>query len=109
MKRGELVLVAVQGDYGKPRPAVVIQSDLFNETHSSVTVVPLTTAIVDAPLFRLTVDPSSGNGLRAVSQIMVDKLTTVRRDRVGREIGRLDDRTMTLVGRAVTLWLGIGA
>jgi mRNA interferase MazF len=109
VKRGALVVVAVQGGYGKPRPALVIQSDLFNETHGSVTVVPLTTAIVDAPLFRITVEPSKQNGLHAISQIMVDKLTTVRRDRVGDEIGRLDERSMTQVGRALALWLGIAA
>ena len=73
MKRGDMVMVAIQGDYGKPRPALVIQSNLFNETHVSVTVAPVTSTIVDAPLFRLTVDPSSSNGMRSISQIMVDK------------------------------------
>jgi mRNA interferase MazF len=68
-----MVMVAIQGDYGKPRPALVIQSNLFNETHVSVTVAPVTSTIVDAPLFRLTVDPSSSNGMRSISQIMVDK------------------------------------
>ncbi len=109
MRRGDVVVVVLQGDYGKPRPALVVQSDLFNETSASVTVAPVTTTVVDAPLFRITLDPSKGNGLRAVSQVMVDKLTTVRRDRVGSTIGRLEDDTMLRVARALALWLGIVA
>jgi len=69
----------------------------------------VTTTLVDAPLFRLTVDPSSSNGLRSLSQIMVDKVAAVRRDRIGKAIGRLDDRTMIRVNRAVALWLGLAA
>jgi len=107
VKRGDVIVVAMQGDYGKPRPALVIQSDLFNETHAGVTVAPVTSAIVDAPLFRLTVDPSSSNGLRSVSQVMVDKVTAIRRDRIGKAIGRLDDNTMIRVNRAVALWFGL--
>jgi mRNA interferase MazF len=63
LKRGDVVVVALAGDYGKPRPALVVQSDLFNETHASVTVVPVTSTLVDAPIFRLTVEPSPANGL----------------------------------------------
>ncbi|MCG8556944.1 MAG: type II toxin-antitoxin system PemK/MazF family toxin [Proteobacteria bacterium] len=107
MTRGDLVVVAVPGDYGKPRPALVVQSDLFNETHASVTVLPVTSAIIDAPLFRITVEPEPGTGLRRVSQIMVDKVTTVRRERIGEPIGRLQDAAMTRVSRAIALWLGI--
>lgn len=109
MKRGDLVAVALQGDYGKPRPALVIQSDLFNETHVSLTIVPVTSTIVDAPLFRVTVEPSRGNGLRTVSQIMVDKVTTVRRPRLGQTIGRLEEDVMLRVSRALALWFGITA
>ena len=109
MKRGDVVVVAMQGDYGKPRPALVIQSDLFNDTHASTTLAPVTSTIVDAPLFRLTVDPTPANGLRSVSQIMIDKVTTVRRDRIGRAVGRLDDGTMIRVNRAIGLWLGLAA
>jgi len=109
MKRGDMVVVAMRGDHGKPRPALVIQSDLFNETHASVTVAFVTSTIVDAPLFRLTVEPSRSNGLRSLSQIMVDKATAVRRDRIGKAIGRLDDSTMIRVNRAVALWLGLAA
>ena len=109
MKRGDLVVVAMSGDFGKPRPTLVIQSDLFNETHASVTVAPITSTLVDAPLFRLAVEPSSQNGLRAVSQIMLDKVTTVRRDRLGPTMGRLDDESMQRVSRALMLWLGLAS
>jgi len=109
VKRGDVVVVALKGDYGKPRPALVVQSDLFNETHASVTIAPVTSTVVDSPLFRLTVDPGERNGLRTVSQIMIDKLTTVRRERVDRVIGRVDDETLLRVGRALVLWLGIAA
>ena len=109
MKRGDVVVVAIQGDYGKPKPALVVQSDLFNDTHASITVAPVTSTIVDAPLFRLTVDPTPSNGLRSVSQIMIDKATAVRRDRIGKALGRLDDGTMIRVNRAIALWLGLAA
>jgi mRNA interferase MazF len=105
--RGDLVTVALPGDYGKPRPAVVVQADLFNETHASVTVAPVTSTLVNAPLFRLAVEPSPRNGLRALSQVMVDKLTTVRRERIGATIGELEAETLTRVNRALALWLGI--
>ena len=109
MKRGDLVVVAMPGDYGKPRPALVVQSDLFNDTHASITVVPVTSTIVDTPLFRVTVEPSRRNGLRSVSQIMVDKVTSVRRQRVDQTIGRLEEDVMLRVSRALALWVGIAA
>lgn len=107
MKRGDLVVVALPGDYGKPRPALIVQADLFNETHASITVVPVTSTLVDAPLFRLTVEPSPGNGLRSLSQLMVDKVTTVARPRVTQSIGRLEDDLVLRVSRALALWVGI--
>lgn len=109
MRRGDLFAVAMQGDYGKPRPALVIQADVFNETHASVTVVPVTSAIVDASLFRVTLEPSPQNGLRSISQIMVDKVTTVRRDRLGQAIGHLEEDSMLRVSRSLLVWLGIAA
>jgi mRNA interferase MazF len=107
VRRGELVTVALPGDYGKPRPAVVVQADLFNETHASVTVAPVTSTLVNAPLFRLAVEPSAQNGLRALSQVIVDKLTSVRRERIGATIGALEPDTLARVNRALALWLGI--
>ena len=108
VKRGAVVAVALKGDYGKPRPALVVQSDLFDE-HSSVTIAPVTSTIVDAPLFRVTVEPSTSNGLRKISQVMVDKLTTVRRDKIAETIGTLSDEASIRVNRALMLWLGLAA
>lgn len=106
MRRGELVTVALQGDLGKPRPALVIQSDLFNETHPSVTVLPVTSEIRSAPLFRVTVEPSEANGLRKVSQVMVDKPASVKRERLGKPFGRLEAETMLRINRALAIWVG---
>lgn len=100
-----MVTVSLQGDYGKPRPALVIQSDLFDE-HPSVTILPVTSALRDTPLFRLLIQPEPGNGLRVPSQIMVDKTQTVAREKIGNPIGRLDDSTLVAVNRALALFLG---
>jgi mRNA interferase MazF len=106
MRRGDLVTVAAPGDYGKPRPALVVQSDLFDEL-PSVTLCLVTSTLRDAPIFRITVDPSPVNGLQRVSQIQVDKLMTVARERVGEVIGRLDDATALKVTRSLAVFLGI--
>lgn len=107
-RRGDIVTVAGSGDYtGKPRPAVVVQSDLFNDVHGSLTVCLLTTTLVPAPLFRVAVAPSEQNGLRAASQIMVDKVASVRRDAIGENLGTLDASTMFQVDQALALWLGL--
>lgn len=102
-----MVTVALSGEYGKPRPAVVVQADLFNEEHASLTVLPLTSHIVDAPLFRITIDPSAQNGLRRVSQVMVDKIVTAGRARVGDRLGTISEQTMVRITRALAVWLGI--
>jgi mRNA interferase MazF len=107
VRRGDVVAVALPGDFGKPRPGLVVQSDLFNETHPTVTVLPLTSEIRSAPQFRITVEPSPDNGLRLVSQVMVDKPMTFRRDKIRAPFGRLDDETMLRVGRALAVWFGI--
>jgi mRNA interferase MazF len=108
-KRGDLVLVAVPGDYGKPRPALVVQSDLFNETHASVSVAPITSTVIDAPIFRITVEPSLKNGLKVISQIMIDKIAAVRRERLGSAIGHIEDESLIRATRALAIWFGIGA
>jgi len=105
MRRGDLVTIALQGAYGKPRPALVIQSDLFPD-HASVTILPITGDIVEAPLFRIAVEPTPDNGLTEVSQIMVDKSVTVPREKAGEPYGRIDDATMVAVNRALALFLG---
>ncbi len=107
MKRGDVVLAAFSGDYGKPRPAVVVQTDLANPTHASVVLCPLTSTLRDAPLFRLDVTPGPGTGLEKSSQIMVDKIGTLRRDRVGRVVGRLDDADLVRLNRSLAFWLGL--
>ena len=106
MRRGDLITVAVKGDYGKPRPAVIVQSDWLTDTES--VLVCLTTHVLrDAPLFRLTVYPSVDNGLREVTQIMADKVMAVRRDKCGQVIGRLDEETIAVLTRMLGLIMGI--
>ena len=107
MRRGDVVVVAAAGDYGKPRPAVIIQTDAFPETHMSVVVCQMTSEIVHAPDFRVTIEPASGNGLQVRSQIMADKPVTVRRTRVGRPIGRLDDGDMRRLDVALAFVMGL--
>lgn len=106
MMRGDLVTVALQGDHGKPRPALIIQSDQFPGT-ATVAVLLVTSTLVDAPLLRLTVEPSPENGLRKPSQIMIDKPMTVRIDKIGAAFGRLDDAALVSVNRSLALFLGL--
>ena len=106
MKRGTIVVVAARGAYaGKPRPALVVQSDLFNPTHASVTVCPITSDCVDALLFRLTLPPGSRTGLRQVSQVMIDKMVSVPRASISEEIGECDAREMEAVADGLRRWL----
>ena len=106
MRRGDLVTVALQGDYGKPRPALVIQADQFADL-GSVVILPITSTLVEAPLLRPTVEPSMDNGLRMASQIMLDKLMTVKADKIGAAFGHLDDASMVTVNRSLALVLGL--
>lgn len=106
LRRGDLVTVALQGAYGKPRPTLVIQSDQFAGL-GSVTILPITSTLLEAPLLRLTVEPTSENGLRAPSQIMLDKPMTVQADKIGPVFGHLDEATMVGVNRALALFLGL--
>jgi mRNA interferase MazF len=107
MRRGELVTVAAAGDYGKPRPAVIVQTDAFPESHASVVICQLTSDLVDAPDFRITIEPSPENGLRRKSQVMADRPVTVRRERIGKKIGRLDTQDMARLGIALAFVLGL--
>ena len=106
MMRGDFVTIAMQGDFGKPRPALVIQADQFDE-HTSVTVLPVTSTLVAAPLLRITVQPGSGSGLEKPSQVMVDKAVTVQRDKLGQVFGRIDVDVMVEVERCLAVFLGI--
>ena len=108
MKRGAIVVVAARGAYtGKPRPAVVVQSDLFNPTHASVSICPITSDIVDAPLFRLTLPPGSRTGLKAASQVMIDKIVSVPRAAIASEIGECDAGELAAVDDSLRRWLGL--
>jgi mRNA interferase MazF len=107
MRRGDVVIVAAAGDYGKPRPAVVIQTDAFPETHPSVVICQMTSDIVDAPDFRVTVEPNERNGLRVRSQVMADEPVTVRRERIGQSIGRLADADIARLNVAVAFVIGL--
>lgn len=104
--RGDFVTIAMQGDFGKPRPALVIQSDQFNE-HATVTILLVTGTLVDAPLLRVTIQPSKTNGLQKPSQVMVDKAMTVKRDKLGEAFGSASDAAMLEVGRCLAVFLGI--
>ncbi len=107
MRRGDVVTVSAAGDYGKPRPAVIVQSDAFPDSHASVIVCQMTSDVVDAPAFRVTVDPSAENGLRARSQVMADKPVTIRRERIGRRIGRLGGEEIARLNAALAFVLGL--
>lgn len=101
-----MVTVALSGDYGKPRPALVIQSDLFGAMPSR-TVLLLTSDPGDTPLLRVRVEPTPGNGLRVPSWVMIDKAMSVRADKIGLSFGRLDDAAMVGVNRSLALFLGL--
>ena len=103
--RGDLVAVSLPGDYGKPQPALVIQSDLLAEL-GSVVLCPVTSDLRTAA-FRVTVAPTSANGLRLLSQVMVDKLSTVPRNKVSEPFGRLEDDRMQAVDKALLLVVGL--
>jgi mRNA interferase MazF len=106
MKRGDLVTIAMQGDFGKPRPALVIQADQFEELRT-VTILPVTSTLIEAPLFRITVQPSGDNGLQKASQVMADKAMTVKRDKVGSVVGRIEADALVAVERSLAVFLGI--
>lgn len=109
MKRGEIWTVASAKDYaGKPRPIVILQDDRFDGT-DSITICAFTTDPTDAPLFRLPIQPNETNGLRAVCRLMVDKITTVPKMKLGAHIGHLSDEDMVRLSRAVLVFLGIAA
>lgn len=107
MNRGDLVTIVLPGDLGKPRPALIIQSDQFPGTHT-VTVLPLSSTLVNAPLLRLDIAPQAANNLRLPSQVMIDKPMTVKRERIGQAIGSLDREQMLAVNRALAVFLGFG-
>jgi len=107
VKRGDVVTVAAFGNYGKPRPAVIVQTDALPAEHASVIVCQMTSDIAEAPDFRVTIEPTEKNGLRTRSQIMADKPVTIRRERVGRKIGSLDDKDVARLNVALAFVVGL--
>jgi mRNA interferase MazF len=107
MARGDIVIVAAPGDYGKPRPAVIVQTDAFPENHASVVVCQMTSELADASDFRITIEPGAGTGIRIRSQVMADKPVTIRRERIGRLIGRLGAADMARLNVALAFVMGL--
>jgi mRNA interferase MazF len=106
VRRGDIITIVLPGAYGKPRPALIVQSDLFGAL-GSVTILPITSELRIAPLLRIPVDPSEANGLRKKSQVMIDKTQTVPLAKIGSSIGRLDRDAIVAVDRALATFLGI--
>jgi mRNA interferase MazF len=107
MKRGEIWTVSGGAPYtGKPRPAVIIQEDRFDGT-DSITLCVFTTDPTEAPLLRMPVEPTDRNGLKSASHLMIDKVTTVPKSRVGKKFGKLNDEDIVRLNRALTVFLGL--
>jgi mRNA interferase MazF len=107
MRRGDIWTASGANDYaGKPRPVVVVQDDIFDST-ASITVCAFTTDETDAPLIRLLIEPNGHNGLRLASRLMVDKITTVPKSKLGAHIGRLDDQDIVRLNQAILVFLGL--
>ena len=105
--RGSLVTVVLQGAYGKPRPALIIQSNLFDQ-HPSVTILPITSKLREAPLFRFNIQPNTDNGLKKISQAMLDKAHTIPIDKIGKTIGKLSKKDMLQINQGLALFFGLG-
>lgn len=106
MKRGDLVSVTMQDDFGKPRPALIIQSNQFDQ-HPTLSILPVTSHLVDAPLFRISIEPDEQNKLEKSSQVMVDKTMTIKRSKLGKVFGVIPEKTMLEIDRCLALFLGI--
>ena len=106
MQRGDLVIVAASGDYGKPRPAVIVQSNAIPESHASVVICQLTSELAEAD-FRVTIAPEPGTGLLVRSQVMADKPVAIRRERIGQRIGRLAAADIARLNVALALVMGL--
>lgn len=107
MQRGDLVVCSLSGDFGKPRPAVIVQTNLLNETHSSTVVCPITSCLIDAPLFRILVKPTPENGLLCDSQIMIDRISALRTEKIGSKIGELSIKEIQSMDDSLKFLLNI--
>ena len=106
MNRGQVITVTLKGNYGKPRPALIVQSDFFDE-HPSITILPITSELRDTPLFRYPLTAHQSHGLSKDSQVMIDKITTIKREKAGQVIGQLNQKQLTEITRLLALWLGM--
>ena len=106
MRRGDIVVLSAPGDYGKPRPAVVVQSDWLDGA-DSVLVALMTSALVDAPLYRLLIESDATNGLTAPSQVMVDKVVALPRAKCGRVVGRIGDAPLIALNHMLSVMIGL--
>jgi mRNA interferase MazF len=106
MRRGDFVTIALSGDFGKPRPALIVQADQFQDT-ATITVLLVSGTLVEAPLLRVTVQPSPESGLQKPSQVMIDKAMTVRREKIGRAFGHIDPESLLEIERRLAVFLGI--
>ena len=106
MSRGEVVIVAAPGDYGKPRPAVIVQSNAIPDSHASVVICPMTSELAEAD-FRVTIEPGQHTGLRFRSQVMADKPVTIRRERIGQRIGQLRGADIARLNVALAFVMGL--
>lgn len=107
MRRGDVVTVAASDDYGKPRPAVIVQTDALPAAHASVVVCQMTSDCSEAPDFRVTIEPTDENGLRVRSQVMTDKPVTIWRERIGRQVGHLEDKDIARLNIALAFVMGL--
>jgi len=105
--RGDVVICVFSNEFGKPRPAVVVQSDLFNETHATVVLCPVSSEITGLAMFRVPIPASASTGLRTDSEVMTDKISTVGRPRIRKQVGKLSNSQMELVDRAIRTWLDL--
>ena len=108
LARGDVVAAVVPGDFGKPRPVVIVQAGPYLESHASVTVCPLTTHLTGLRLFRIIIAPDKNNGLNGPSEVMVDKVSSLRRERIDQSIGRLSVSDMRAVDVSLRGWLALG-
>ena len=108
LARGDVVAVIVPGDFGKPRPVVVVQAGPYLESHASVTVCPLTTHLTGLRMFRIMIAPDKSNGLNEPSEVMVDKVSSLRRERISQSIGRLSASDMRAINLSLRGWLALG-
>jgi len=107
MRRGDVVTVAAASDFGKPRPAVIVQTDALPSKHASVVVCQMTSDCSEAPDFRVTIEPTEKNGLRMRSQVMADQPVTIRRQRIGRQVGHLDDKDIARLNISLAFVMGL--